>query len=580
MVDYSNIPRDSRRVPLATKVQFKFDRFSGFISEYSANISPTGMFIVSSNPEPNGRVLDLEFRLGDGFEIITGKGEVVWTRTVPDGPERPPGMGIRFTELGKGSKDLIYRIVDRYIQEGGIPFDLSSGRDRAPESILEPPPTPVPLAALPPLELEPDPFPDLELDAVKDSSGNPLPWFSGAQPTFREPPAAAASGSELGRGQDEESLNELFPSIGPALEEVEKTFAGQRPLWEEARREETQREGTRPEEALRPAKPTAPSLPTPATPPAPPPLLFPSALPAPTGLDPAPPPLSPIDAFAPVRPAPPPAVTRSPPRQTPPDPAPIAAPTMFADYLPKTASAPEAPQVRTLASLAGSAAAQEPRRVVPWILLGVAVALGAAAFLVRDRLPVWLGLTGGEEETVSARPAGPQPSRAQPPPPPAVVEEGGLTSDVTSETPASPEPSLPEATAPPAALPEVVQRKPGPAAAAGPQLTALDRITYEKSLGGTEIVLWGDGAIRPETYVRSQMGSPPRVLIRFLGIRRPFSPERIQVGTGEVKQVRVGYHASPAGHELHVVIDLAAAGVKVTRVDQDGQRLRIHLQKG
>ena len=30
--DYSNIPRDSRRVPLATKVAFKFDRFSGFIS--------------------------------------------------------------------------------------------------------------------------------------------------------------------------------------------------------------------------------------------------------------------------------------------------------------------------------------------------------------------------------------------------------------------------------------------------------------------------------------------------------------------------------------------------------------------
>ena len=35
MVEYSNVPRDSRRVPIATSVQFKFDRFSGFISEYS-----------------------------------------------------------------------------------------------------------------------------------------------------------------------------------------------------------------------------------------------------------------------------------------------------------------------------------------------------------------------------------------------------------------------------------------------------------------------------------------------------------------------------------------------------------------
>ena len=114
MVDYSNIPRDSRRVPIATKVQFKFDRFSGFISEYSSNISPTGMFIVTENPEPPGRILDLEFRLGDGFEIIKGQGEVVWSRSVPEGPSRPPGMGIRFLELSPGSQDLIYRIVDRY----------------------------------------------------------------------------------------------------------------------------------------------------------------------------------------------------------------------------------------------------------------------------------------------------------------------------------------------------------------------------------------------------------------------------------------------------------------------------------
>ena len=65
-----------------------------------------------------------------------------------------------------------------------------------------------------------------------------------------------------------------------------------------------------------------------------------------------------------------------------------------------------------------------------------------------------------------------------------------------------------------------------------------------------------------------------------MALRRPFSPEHIAVNTGEVRQVRVGYHPKPGGNELHVVIDLAAPDVKVTRVDQDGQRLRIHLQKG
>ena len=64
MVDYSNIPRDSRRVPLETRVQFKFDRFSGFLSEYSANISPGGFFLRTRAPQAHGTVLDFEFRLG------------------------------------------------------------------------------------------------------------------------------------------------------------------------------------------------------------------------------------------------------------------------------------------------------------------------------------------------------------------------------------------------------------------------------------------------------------------------------------------------------------------------------------
>ena len=178
MVDYSNIPRDSRRVPLATKVQFKFDRFSGFISEYSSNISPTGMFIVTENPEPPGHILDLEFRLGDGFEIIKGQGEVVWVRAAPDGPSRPPGMGIRFLDLAPGSQDLIYRIVDRYVAQGGTPFDLTkAGAAAAIQAAVSTPGSGDDLlAALPPLDLEPDPFPDLKPESLKESSSNVLPW--------------------------------------------------------------------------------------------------------------------------------------------------------------------------------------------------------------------------------------------------------------------------------------------------------------------------------------------------------------------------------------------------------------------
>jgi uncharacterized protein (TIGR02266 family) len=144
MVDYSNIPRDSRRVPLETRVQFKFDRFSGFLSDFSANISPGGMFIRTRAPQPPGTVLEFEFRLGDGFELIKGRGEVVWVRPEDEGSTRPMGMGLRFLELSQGSKELIYRIVDHHIQQGGTPFDVT---ERPPDPVPVPAPAP---AVIPP----------------------------------------------------------------------------------------------------------------------------------------------------------------------------------------------------------------------------------------------------------------------------------------------------------------------------------------------------------------------------------------------------------------------------------------------
>lgn len=147
MIDYSNIPRDSRRVPLETRVQFKFDRFSGFISEYSANISPGGLFLRTKSPRPPGTVLDFEFRLGDGFELIKGRGEVIWVRAEDEGPARPAGMGLRFLELSEGSRELIYRIVDHHVLQGGTPFDVTQR-----------PPDPMPVAVP---DVVRSPLPDL-----------------------------------------------------------------------------------------------------------------------------------------------------------------------------------------------------------------------------------------------------------------------------------------------------------------------------------------------------------------------------------------------------------------------------------
>ena len=499
MPDYTNVPRDSRRVPIATKVQFKFDRFSGFLSEYSSNISPTGMFIVTRTPEPPGRVLDLEFRLGDGFEIIKGQGEVVWSRTVADGPHRPPGMGLRFLELSPGSKDLIYRIVDQYVLEGGTPFDLTKAGAAAatPAEGSAPGSGDDLLAALPPLDLEPDPFPDLEPEPFKESSSNVLPW--------RRPP-------------DLRAVEDPEPGLEPAAE----AFAMEEP-------------DRRPD-------PLSLSAPAPFASSA-------SEIPA-----------------APV-PAPP--------------------EDLFASYLPKPAEPPEPPLSRTLSSLAGSASARSERRLAPW-MLGIALlaALAAAGILFRGQILGLVGL-GGDDKEIAAAPQprelpGRRPQPAAPPPP-----AGAAPGLITELEPASP----PETAAtPPAApqqepeiveeepLPEVVQRKPAPEPAAVPAVSAVERITLEPTAGSTVVVLWGNGVFQPQSYSQSRMDGPPRVLIRLTGIRRPFSPTRIPVGTPQVRQVRTGYHEKAGGNELHIVLDLGGPGVKVTRIDPDGQRLRIHLE--
>jgi uncharacterized protein (TIGR02266 family) len=125
MSEYT-VSRDSQRVPLETRVQLKFEWFGGFISEYSSNISPGGMFIRTQTPEPAGRMIGFELRLGDGYELIRGTGEVIWARMLDQGPDKPAGMGIRFLEISPAGRELIYQMVDNFIAQGGVPFDVTS----------------------------------------------------------------------------------------------------------------------------------------------------------------------------------------------------------------------------------------------------------------------------------------------------------------------------------------------------------------------------------------------------------------------------------------------------------------------
>ena len=96
------------RTALSILVQFRFESFDDFLAEYSANISPGGMFIKTENPREEGAMIYLQFSLNDGARLIEGMGRVV--RSNRPGAAGVPGMGIEFINFDDDSMQLIEEI--------------------------------------------------------------------------------------------------------------------------------------------------------------------------------------------------------------------------------------------------------------------------------------------------------------------------------------------------------------------------------------------------------------------------------------------------------------------------------------
>ena len=117
----------------------------------------------------------------------------------------------------------------------------------------------------------------------------------------------------------------------------------------------------------------------------------------------------------------------------------------------------------------------------------------------------------------------------------------------------------------------------GPAAGvAGARVTAIERISWQASGDGTEVVLWGNGEFTGQTYSHERIGgSPVREVVRITGIDRPYPSPRVAVRTPELLQIRTGYHPP---RDLHIVLDLGSREVQVTAIEPGPRQLRIHLR--
>ena len=128
---------ESRRIPLEREISFRVPRFENFVTEYSANISATGIFVRTQEPLDPGTDLTLEFKVADDWKLIRGRGRVIWVRTKDEGPDAPAGMGIRFLEMDPQSRRLIHWMVDKHAREGGDTFEFEELRQTADQALGE-----------------------------------------------------------------------------------------------------------------------------------------------------------------------------------------------------------------------------------------------------------------------------------------------------------------------------------------------------------------------------------------------------------------------------------------------------------
>lgn len=113
------------RINCEQPIAIQYQRFDDFVNEVATNLSRTGMFIRAKKPPPPGTVLEFSFQLGDDFNLIAGKAEVVWNRSLADGPERPSGMGVKFLELDKVSRRVLDQILEKRLGQDDTSDDLA-----------------------------------------------------------------------------------------------------------------------------------------------------------------------------------------------------------------------------------------------------------------------------------------------------------------------------------------------------------------------------------------------------------------------------------------------------------------------
>ena len=83
-------------------LEVDYSNSDNFLFAYIRDISETGIFICTNEPEKPGTLLNLRFMPNDGKrQLLQLEGEVLWVNTFREGDPDSinPGMGVRFVGL-------------------------------------------------------------------------------------------------------------------------------------------------------------------------------------------------------------------------------------------------------------------------------------------------------------------------------------------------------------------------------------------------------------------------------------------------------------------------------------------------
>lgn len=135
----------------------------------------------------------------------------------------------------------------------------------------------------------------------------------------------------------------------------------------------------------------------------------------------------------------------------------------------------------------------------------------------------------------------------------------------------------PSATSSPLPAPAVgggVQPQSAPNAVETAVTRRVERITWSEQGDETVVTIRSNGEMTQDLVevIRVRDGAP-REVIKIRGVEVPYSPREMVIGSVHVLRLRTGLHRNASGSELHVVADLASAGVTLLSIEPRGRDL-------